>query len=156
MLDEPTRSLCVAMAFYLFNFATEEAAETRPQREQAVALLRTGMWDIDPDTPHRDALAPGDLALVYVAAPDRVFIGRAELASAVQRLTSTQTHSDGDDLRSGVVLSHVEEWDPPVPMQTVLARIDPSEKAKADFSVGVVRVTPHEYETAVAVAAEHR
>jgi hypothetical protein len=52
-----------------------------------------------------------------------------------------------------VLLAQVEEWDPPVPMHTVLSRIDPTEKAKADFDVGVVRITAHEYETAVAVAA---
>ena len=38
-------------------------------------------------------------------------------------------------------------------MNTVLSRIDPAEKAKADFEVGVVRITTHEYETALAVAA---
>ena len=144
------------MAFYLFNFSEAQAADARPLREQAAELLRAGVWDIDPDTPHRDALSPGDLVLVYVAAPDRVFIGRAEIASAVQVLTSTETHAYRDDLRSGVLLSHIEEWDPPVPMETVLARIDPASNAKADFPVGVVRITPHEYETAVAVATRHR
>ena len=142
------------MAFYLFNFSTTQATQARPLREQAAELLRAGVWGIDPGTPHRDALSPGDLVLVYVAAPERVFIGRAELASAVQVLTSTETHAYRGDLRSGVVLSPVEEWDPPVPMETVLARIDPAENAKADFPVGVVRITPHEYETAVAVAAQ--
>lgn len=142
------------MAFYLFNFSTAQAAEGRPLREQAAELLRTGVWGIDPDTPHGDALAPGDLMLVYVAAPDRVFIGRAELASAVQVLTTTETHASRGHLRSGVVLSHVEEWDPPVPMETVLARIGPAGNARADFSVGVVRITPHEYDSAVAVAAQ--
>jgi hypothetical protein len=39
-----------------------------------------------------------------------------------------------------------------VPMRTVLSRIGPSEKAKADFQAGVVRITANEYETAVAVA----
>src|SRR5512133_1323322 len=109
------------MAFYLFSFSTAQAAEGRPLREQAAELLRAEVWDIDPDAPHRDALSPGDLVLVYVAAPDRVFIGHAALASAVQVLTSTETHAYGGDLRSGVVLSDVEEWDPPVPMEAVLA-----------------------------------
>jgi hypothetical protein len=144
------------MAFYLFNFSTAQAAEARPPREHATELLRAEVWGIDPDTPHRDALSPGDLVLLYVAAPDRVFIGRAQLASPVRVLTSTETHAYRGDLRRGVVLSQVEEWDPPVPMETVLARVDPAENARADFPVGVVRITPHEYETAVAVAAQHR
>jgi hypothetical protein len=38
-------------------------------------------------------------------------------------------------------------------MSPVLSQIDPSENAKADFQTGVVRITTHEYETALAVAA---
>jgi len=38
-------------------------------------------------------------------------------------------------------------------MAAVLSAIGPSEKAKADFPTGVVRVTAHEYQTALAVAA---
>ena len=144
------------MAFYLFNFSAAGAPEVRPQRELATELLRGGVWSIGPGTPHRDALAPGDLALIYVAAPDRVFIGRAQLASTAQVPTSTGSHEHPGDILSRVVLSHVEEWDPPVPIEHVLARIDPGSNAKADFSVDVVRITPHEYETAVAVAVEHR
>ncbi|HTO26296.1 MAG TPA: hypothetical protein VMJ49_10370, partial [Gaiellaceae bacterium] len=45
-------------------------------------------------------------------------------------------------------------WDPPVPMSAVLSRIDRSAGARADFEVGVVRITADEYETALAVAAE--
>ena len=52
----------------------------------AAGSARTGhrasgvrMWGIDADEPHRDALAAGDLVLVYLAAPEREFIGRASL-----------------------------------------------------------------------------
>lgn len=96
------------------------------------------MWGVEADEPYGDSLAAGDLALIYLAAPERLFIGRAELASAVHA--------------GGVSLAHVEQWNPPVPMSAVLAQIDPSEKAKADFGAGVVRITPGEYETALAVA----
>jgi hypothetical protein len=54
-----------------------------------------------------------------------------------------------------VLLTHVEQWHPPVPMSAVLAQMDPSEKAKADFEPSIVRITAKEYETALAVAAEH-
>jgi hypothetical protein len=57
------------------------------------------------------------------------------------------------DSPGGVLLAQVEEWDPPVPMSTVLSQIDPAENARADFEAGVVRITPNEYETALAVAA---
>ena len=38
-------------------------------------------------------------------------------------------------------------------MSAVLSQIDPAEKARADFDLGVVRITAGEYETALAVAS---
>ena len=111
------------------------------------------MWGVDADEPHRDALAPGDLVLVYLGAPVREFVGRAELASAVHAWTTSEAQVYPGDSPGGVLLAQVEDWDPPVPMNTVLSQLDPSEKAKADFQAGVVRITAHEYETALAVAA---
>jgi hypothetical protein len=113
------------------------------------------MWGVDADEPHRDALAAGDLVLVYLGAPERAFVGRAELASAVHDWTPSEAPMYPGDSPSGVLLAEIEEWRPPVPMNIVLSRIDPSENAKADFEVGVVRITAGEYQTALAVAAEH-
>jgi hypothetical protein len=141
------------VAHYLFNLVEGDAVKERALHEQAVALLRVGMWGVDADEPHRDALASGDLVLIYLGAPEREFIGRAELASPVRGWTPSEAQVYPGDSPSGVVLAQVEEWDPPVSMNTVLSRIDPAEKAKADFEVGVVRITTHEYETALAVAA---
>ena len=111
------------------------------------------MWGIEADEPHRDALAAGDLVLVYLGAPEREFIGRAELASAVHDWTPSEAQAYPGDSPSGVSLAQVEEWDPPVRMTAVLSQMDPAEKAKADFDKGVVRITTNEYETALAVAA---
>jgi hypothetical protein len=116
-------------------------------------LLQVGMWGVDADEPHRDALAAGDLVLVYLGAPRWEFIGRAELASAVHAWTPSEAQLYPGDSSSGVLLARVEEWDPPVPMNVVLSRLDPTAKAKADFEVGVVRITAHEHETVLAVAA---
>jgi hypothetical protein len=139
------------MAHYLFNFSKRDAAKGPALREQAARLLWVGMWGLEADEPHRDALAPGDLVLIYLAAPERELIGRAELASAVRDWTSSEAQVYPGDSPRGVLLSHVEEWDPPVPMNTVLSQIDPAENAKADFQAGVVRITAHEYETVLAV-----
>ena len=139
------------MAYYILNAFTGEAG----LRERAADLLRLGMWGVDADEPHRDALAAGDLVVVYLGAPDREFIGRAELASAVHAWTPTEAQVYPGASSSGVSLARVEEWGRPVPMNVVLARLDPSAKAKADFEVGVVRITEHEYETVLAVAGEH-
>src|SRR5215831_19492817 len=118
------------MAFYLFNFASTQASGSLSLREQATRLLRAGAWQVGADEPHRDALAPGDYALIYAAAPDSVFVGRAVVASPVQDLASSTTHADGPDVRTGVPLSDIVEWNPPVPIESVLARIGPSEKVK--------------------------
>jgi hypothetical protein len=141
------------VAHYLFNSVKEDAAKGPALREQASGFLRVRMWGIDADEPHRKALAPGDLVLIYLGAPEREFIGRAELASASHDWTSSEAQVYPGDSPGGVLLAQVEEWDPPVPMRTVLSQIDPAENAKADFQAGVVRITANEYETALAVAA---
>jgi hypothetical protein len=142
------------MAHYLFNFSEGD-------QEQAAALLRVKMWGIGRDEKHRDALAPADLVLIYLAPPKQEFIGQAELASAVHDWTLAEAEVYPGDSPCGVLLSHVEEWDPPVAMKTVVPRIDPEasnpyvqQNAKAGFQTGVIRITSHEYETVLAVRAE--
>jgi hypothetical protein len=60
-----------------------------------------------------------------------------------------------------VLLAHVEEWDPAVPMDQVVRRIDPTgsnpivqANAAAGFSAGVVLITAREYESALALSSE--
>ena len=141
------------VAHYLFNLVQGDAASGRALHEQATGFLRARMWGIDADEPHRNALAPGDLVLVYLGAPERKVIGRAELLSAVHDWPPFEAEAYPGDSPAGVLLDHVEEWDPPIPMSTVLAQIDPAENARADFEAGVVRITANEYETALVVAA---
>ena len=141
------------VAHYLFNFVKEDAAKGPALLEQAGGFLRVRMWGIDADEPHRNALASGDFILIYLGAPEREFIGRAELASAVHDWTPSEAQVYPGDSPSGVLLAQVEVWDPPVPMNIVLSRIDPAGNAKADFQAGVVRITANEYETTLAVAA---
>ena len=140
------------MAHYLFNFVEGDAVKGPGLRDQATGFLRVRMWGIDAGEPHRKALIPGDLVLIYLGAPEREFIGRAELASASHDWTSSEAQLYPGDSPGGVLLDQVEEWDPPVPMNTVLSQIDPAENARADFETGVVRITTNEFETALAVA----
>jgi hypothetical protein len=146
---------------YLFNVSTRDGAKWPALRERAAASLRVKLWGVDADEPHRDALAPGDLILIYLAEPERALIGLAELGSAVREWTPSEAQMYPGDSPSGVMLAQVEEWDPPVPMNAVLPRIDPTESnprvqanAKAGFPMGVVRITANEYETVLAVRAE--
>jgi hypothetical protein len=141
-----------AVAHYIFNLVRSDVAPRSVLRVQATGFLRVRMWGIDADEPHRNALAAGDLALVYLGAPERKFIGRAELASAAHDWTRSEAQVYPGDSAGGVLLAQVEEWDPPVSMSTVLSRIDPTENARADFEARVVRITASEYETALAVA----
>lgn len=143
-----------SVAYYLFN-VVPDAVSGPALRDEATRCLRIGMWGIDDDEPHRDALAAGDLALVYVGAPERTFLGRVEVASAAHRWTPLEAQQYPGGASGGVLLSRLLEWDPPVPMSAVLPRIG-SEKARADFDKAVVRITRDEYETALAVAAERR
>ena len=142
------------MAHYLFNVPRED-------QEQAAALLRAKMWGIGVDEKHRDALAPADLVLIYLASPKHEFIGQAELASAVHDWTPAEAGTYPGNSPCGVLLEHIEEWDPPVAMSTVLPRIDPDmsnpyvqQNAKAGFQTGVVWISAHEYETVLAVREE--
>jgi hypothetical protein len=142
------------MAHYLFNVYEGD-------QEQAAALLRAKMWRIGRDEKHRDALAPADLVLIYLAPPKRAFIAQAELASAVHDWTTGEAGVYPGDSPGGVLLSYVEGWDPPVAMNTVVPRIDPEgsnpyvqQNARAGFQAGVIRITAHEYEAVMAVWAE--
>jgi hypothetical protein len=142
------------MAHYLFNVSGGD-------QEQVAALLRAKMWGIGGDEKHRDALAPADLVLIYLAPPKQEFVGQAELASAVHDWTSGEAEAYPGDSPCGVLLSHVEEWDPPVAMDIVVPRIDPEasnpyvqRNAKVGFQRGVIRITAHEYQTVMAVRAE--
>ena len=138
---------------YVFNFSSGD-------RERARALLRTKLWGIGSDERHRDELAPGDVALIYVPT-ERAFIGRAELATPVHDWTPTEADAYHGDSPSGVALSHVEEWDPTVTMDAVVLRIDPTgsnplvqDNAAAGFPMGVVRISGNEYEAALALSHE--
>jgi hypothetical protein len=149
------------MAHYLFNFSEPDAAQGPALREQAAARLWVNMWGVDADEPHRDRMAPGDLILIYLAEPERTFIGHAELVSAVREWTPSEAQAYPGDSSCGVLLSGVEEWDPPLPMDIVLPRIDPDgsnpyvqANATAGFPTGVIRITAVEYETVLAVRAE--
>jgi hypothetical protein len=144
------------MAHYLFNFSSGD-------RQQAIARLQAKLWGVGEDERHRDALAPGDLALFYLPAPEAVFIGRAELATAIHDWTPSEAQAYPGDSPSGVLLSHVELWEPAVPMDAVVQRIDPTASnprvqahAVAGFPMDVVRITADEYEAALALSREAR
>ena len=112
------------------------------------------MWGIEAGEPHRSSLAPGDLVVIYLSSPDREFVACAEVASPVHEWAPPELQRYPGHEAGGVALSQVDEWEPPVPVDAVLARIDPAENARSDFAAGVVRITEHEYSTVVALGAQ--
>lgn len=144
------------MAYYLFNLADGDRAE-------AAARLAAKMWGVGEDEVHGDDLAPGDVVLIYVAGLTGTLIGRAELASPVHEWTPSEADASPARSTRGVLLTHVEEWDPAVPMTEVVRRIDPTgsnplvqKNAAFGFPMGVVRITEHEYDSALAVSRERQ
>jgi hypothetical protein len=87
------------VAHYLFNLVSSDAAPRPTLREKATGFLRVRMWGIDADEPHRNALAAGDLVLVYLGAPERTFIGRAKLASPAHDWTPSEAQVHPGDHR---------------------------------------------------------
>jgi hypothetical protein len=87
------------------------------------------------------------------AAPERKFIGCVEIVRGARDWTPAEAELCPGDSSGGVLLARFEEWDPPVPMSSVLSNLDPPGNARADFDTGVVRITAGEYLTAHAVAA---
>jgi hypothetical protein len=144
------------MANYVFNVSSG-------RRKEAAVLLRAKMWGIGGTERHRDALAPGDRALIYVAAPAEAFIARAELATAAHEWAPSEADAYPGESSGGVVLSEVEEWNPAVSMDAVARLVDPSgsnplvqANAASGFRRGVVRLTEGEYEAVLALSRERR
>ena len=121
------------------------------------------MWAVHPAEPHRGELAAGDRVLIYIGPPERSFVGRAVLASAAREWSLAEARGHPFGAESGVLLADVEEWDPPVRMTDVVARIDPTgsnqyvqANARNGFKNGVVAITEGEYEAVLAVRAESK
>jgi hypothetical protein len=126
------------------------AVDAKQLRDRVAGFLAVAMWGVERDEPHRDALAAGDLVLIYLGAPTWEFIARAELASAVHAWTPAEARTYPGDADSGVLLAHVEAWDTPIPMDIVLERLASNPFARADFDNGVVQITEHEWEAVLA------
>jgi hypothetical protein len=141
------------MQYFVFNFSDGD-------REQVAALLHAKMWGVGSDERHRDVLAPGDIALIFVAKPRGEFIGRAELATAVHEWAPSEADAYPGDLPSGVLFASVEEWPQALSMDVVVARIDPTgsnplvQANATGFPRGVVQITADEYDATVALSRE--
>jgi hypothetical protein len=136
------------MQHFIFNLADGD-------RERAKSFLHAKRWVVGRDERHRDALAPGDLVLVFVALT-REFVGRAELKTTFLDPMPSDPHASGPAL-SGVLLGDVEVWTSGVPLDVAVQRIDPNgsnpyvQANAAGFRAGVVQITVKEYDIVVSL-----
>ena len=124
-------------------------------RDRAKSFLHAKRWVVSRDERHRDALAPGDLALVFVALT-REFVGRAELKTTFLDPMPSDPATSGR-AASGVLLVDVEDWTSGVPLDVAVQRIDPKgsnpyvQANAAGFHAGVVQITVKEYDIVVSL-----
>ena len=136
------------MQHFIFNLADGD-------RERAKSFLYAKRWVVSRDERHRDALAPGDLALVFVALT-REFVGRAELKTTFLDPMPSDPAASGPAL-SGVLLGDIEDWTTGVPLEVAVQRIDPNgsnpyvQANAAGFHAGVVQITVKEYDIVVSL-----
>lgn len=136
------------MQHFIFNLADGD-------RERAKSFLHAKRWVVSRDERHRDALAPGDLALVFVALT-REFVGRAELKTTFLDPMPSEPILSGPAV-SGVLLGDVEDWTSGVPLDVAVQRIDPErsnpyvQANAAGFYAGVVQITVKEYDIVVSL-----
>jgi hypothetical protein len=136
------------MQHFIFNLADGD-------RERAKSFLHAKRWVVSRDERHRDALAPGDLALVFVALT-REFVGRTEIKTAFLDPMPSDPAAPGTAV-SGVLLGDVEDWTSGVPLDVAVQRIDPNgsnpyvQANAAGFRAGVVQITVKEYDIVVSL-----
>jgi len=136
------------MQHFIFNLAEGD-------RERAKSFLRAKRWVVGREERHRDALAPGDLALVFVALT-REFVGRAELKTTWLDPMPSDPATSGPAV-SGVLLGDVEDWTSGVRLDVAVKRIDPKgsnpyvQANAAGFRAGVVQITVKEYDIVVSL-----
>jgi hypothetical protein len=139
------------MQHFIFNLASGN-------RERAASLLRAQRWAFGREERHRDALAPGDLVLIFVALT-REFVGRARLTTAFLDPIPPDGAAAGPAM-SGVLLDDVEGWTSGVPLEVAVQRIDPTssnpyvQANAAGFRAGVVQIALSEYDIVVALHDE--
>jgi hypothetical protein len=136
------------MQHFIFNL-------TDGDRERARSFLHAKRWVVSREERHRDAIAPGDLALVFVALT-REFVGRAELKTTFLDPMPSDPTTSGRAV-SGVLLVDVEDWTTGVPLDVAVQRIDPKgsnpyvQANAAGFHAGVVQITVKEYDIVVSL-----
>jgi hypothetical protein len=78
------------VATFILNFTRGGTKDKKAMPAQARQLLEVGLWGIPPNAQLRHKIAPRDRVLVYVGAPDRVFIGDAVVQKGYHEWTADE------------------------------------------------------------------
>ena len=136
------------MQHFIFNL-------TDGDRKRAKSLLHAKRWAISAEERHHDRLAPGDLALIYVALT-REFVGHARIETSFLDPVPRDAMTPGPAV-SGVLLGGIEDWASGVPLDVAVRRIDPDgsnpyvQANAAGFPRGVMQITVEEYDIVVSL-----
>ncbi len=106
---------------WVLNFTRGGTRDKKLMPQQARKLLEIGLWGMPESAQAREKLSVGDRVLAYVGAPDRVFVGDAEIAAPWHSWTSeeAQTYATAGSFHAGIRLTDCRLWDKPVPVQAV-------------------------------------
>ena len=85
--------------------------------------MRAKSWVVNREKHNRDALAPRDLAPVFIVLT-RELVGRVELKTTFLDPMRSDPVTSGP-AASGVLLGDVEDWTSAVPLDVAVKRIDP-------------------------------
>jgi hypothetical protein len=90
--------------------------------------------------------------LIYVGAPERLFVGHATLSTGVHAWTpDEEAKRHPGDWPTGVSFSEVAVWKPPVAIDSVWSRMPSSStNPRAQFFAGVMRIKQQDYQTVLA------
>jgi hypothetical protein len=137
------------VASWILNFTKGGAKLKKQLPQQAQELVRVGLWGIPPTAQAKDKLAAGDRVLVYVGAPDRVFVGRAGIAAPWHAWSADESakYPMTSSFAAGIALRDGSVWDKPVPLTAVWPQTEGANtNPKALWYGAAVRVAEADYD----------
>ena len=146
------------MASYLLHFTKGLVPVPGQMPQLARDLVRRGLYGIPSTATQRHRIRPGDLVVVTVGSPHRVFVADAMVESGYHLFNAEERarRPDWMDLDHGIGLRDVDTWSEPVPIMSVWPRTaaGATSNKRALFFGTLIRLTPGD--DAVILAAADR
>jgi hypothetical protein len=158
--EEPAQR---AMNYWIFNAAPYSSeSESYTARQIYQQRMQDRFWGLGTRTQNRKNLRKGDKVVFYIARPEQVFAGTAELASDCFDLNSQEQRALSHDspfftAEHGVRLEAIETWErsrPMAPLSPMLNFIKNPRQWWTHLQGGVRQVDETDYTTIVSGAFE--